>query len=184
MEILVEREHMLHAISSSSLRRGFALAAALFVSGALLAPRAAAQSTNNRNNLLLVQQDHVLAFNFATGAGRQVGTVTGRISGTSVVDFQFTLTSATTLTFDNKVVITDLDGDQLRIRNVGTGRFIFPIDPSVFGLGGPLEGSYEVLAGTGKFASWVGRKYPYRAVASNPAGGLGTVYVEVYSNPI
>ena len=108
-----------------------------------------------------------------------MGTVTGEISGTSIVDFQYTPTSPFTFNFDNKVVITDLDGDQLRIRNQGTGEFIAPIDPSVFGIGGPLVGTYEVLNGTGKYSSWVGEIFFCRAVVSNPAGGLGTVYVEV-----
>ena len=132
--------------------------------------------------VLFTQQDYVTAFNLATGAGQQVGTVTGKISGTSIVDFQYTPTGPTTFNFDNKVVITDLDGDQLRIRNQGTGSFIAPIDPSVFALGGPLEGTYEVLNGTGKYSSWVGEIFSCRAVLSNPVSGLGTVYVEVLSN--
>ena len=155
-------------------------AAALILAGGLAAPRAAADEKSwNRENLLFTQQDHVTAFNFATGHGRQVGTVSGKITGTSIVDFQFVPTSATTINFINKVVITDLDGDQLLINNVGTGKFIAPIEPSVFALGGPLSGTYEVLRGTGKYISWAGKKFQYRAVASNPPGGLGTVYVEV-----
>jgi hypothetical protein len=133
--------------------------------------------------ILFTQQDHVTAFNLTTGAGRHVGTVTGKISGTSIVDFQYTPTSPLTFNFDNKVMITDLDGDQLRIRNQGTGEFITPIDPSMFALGGPLVGTYEVLNGTGKYNSWVGMIFPCRAVLSNPTGGLGTVYIEVLSNP-
>lgn len=81
--------------------------------------------------------------------------------------------------FDNKVVITDLEGDQLRIRNQGTGEFITPIDASVFGFGGPLVGTYEVMDGSGKYRSWIGRIFSCRGVMSNPAGGLGTVYTEV-----
>jgi len=160
-----------------------ATAVMLMLAGGFAAPRAAAESSNtSRNNVLFTQQDHVTAFDLATGAGRQIGTVTGKVSGTSIVDFQFIPTSPTTINFVNKVVITDLDGDQLRINNVGTGKFIAPIDPAIFAIGGPLVGTYEVLSGTGKFASWAGKKFPYRAVASNPTGGLGTVYVEVLSN--
>ena len=161
------------------------IAAIVILAGVIVVPQVAGQAGNtSRSNVLLTQQDQILVFNFQTGAGRQVGTVTGKVTGTSIVDFQFTPTTPETFTFDNKVVITDVDGDQVRIRNQGTGRFITPIDSSVFGLGGPMVGSYEVLAGTGKSAFWVGKKFPYRAVLANPAGGLGTVYVEVLSNPI
>ncbi|MCC6380952.1 MAG: hypothetical protein IT304_00510 [Dehalococcoidia bacterium] len=178
---------MLLTKTPKAIRAAGAVAAILALPGALFAPRAAAQAANaNRGNVLFTQQDHVVAFNVAPplGTGRQVGTVAGKVTGTSIVDFQFTFTGPFTFNFDNKVVITDLDGHQLRIRNLGSGVFVSPIDPAIFAVGGPLVGTYEVLAGTGKFVSWVGRKYPYRAVASNPPGGLGTVYVEVYSNPV
>lgn len=135
-------------------------------------------------NVLLKQQDVVTVFNFATGHGQHVGTVTGIISGTSIVDFQYIPTGPTTIDFDNKVVITDLDGDQLSIRNQGTGRLVVPIDATIFGWGGPLTGTYQVLSGTGKFVSWIGKTYPYRGVSGNPVGGLGTVYAEVLSTVV
>jgi outer membrane protein assembly factor BamB len=160
------------------------IAAMLMLTGVFTVPEAAGDDANtHRENVLFAQQDHVTAFNLATGAGQQVGTVTGKVSGTSIVNFQFVPTGPLTFNFDNKVVITDLDGDQLRIRNQGTGKFIVSIDATVFGLGGPMVGTYEVLAGTGKYVSWVGKKFPYRAVAGNPSGGLGTVYAEVLSGP-
>ena len=114
-------------------------------------------------DVLFRQQDSVTSFNPATGTGQQIGTVTGVISGASI-EYLNGLTSPTTIGFDNKVVITDLDGDQLRIRNQGTGRFIVPIDATIFGLGGPLIGTYQILSGTGKFASWIGKTFVPRCV--------------------
>ncbi|MEQ1885581.1 MAG: hypothetical protein ABL967_11005 [Bryobacteraceae bacterium] len=166
-------------------RRGMTgkIAAAFVLAGALMAPAAYADNdSGGGRNVLFVQQDKVTAFNPLTGAGQQVGTVTGRITGTSIVNFQFIPTSLTTINFDNNVVLTDLDGDQIRFRNRGSGKFVLPIDPTAFAIGGPLVGNYEVIAGTGKYSNWVGRKFPYRAVASNPPDNLGSVYVEVYSN--
>jgi hypothetical protein len=164
----------------SKMRMGLVAAAVLILAGSLGAPSVAAQVTNtNRNNVLFTQQDQVMAFNFGTGQGYQVGTVTGAISGTSIVNFQFIPTGPTTFNFVNKVVITDLDGDQLLISNLGTGKFIASIDSSVFALGGPLVGTYLVTGGTGKYIRWIGNKFPYRAVASNPSSGnnLGSVFV-------
>jgi hypothetical protein len=167
------------------LRMGLLATAVLVLAGTVGAPNAAADDANtNRKNVLFTQQDQVMAFDFHTGQGYQVGTVTGAISGTSIVNFQFIPTGAATFNFVNKVVITDLDGDQLLINNVGTGRFIAPIDPSIFALGGPLVGTYQVTGGTGKYVRWIGSRFPYRAVASNPSSGnnLGSVMVEVLSN--
>ncbi len=157
---------------------------------AILATLSAAgqSATSNRKNVLFTQQDTVVAFDFVTGLGQQVGTVAGHISGTSIVNFQFIPTSPTTFNFNNAVVITDLDGDQIEFSNAGTGSFLMPpIDPAVFALGGPMSGTYEVTKGTGKFSAWVGKKFPSRAVISNPVPrglSLGTVYVEVLSNPL
>jgi hypothetical protein len=99
------------------------------------------------------------------------------------------------------VGITDVDGDQIIFRNVGTGAFNPPLlDPSVGGNpgvapfqvfgngnGGPSTGTYEVLATSGKYVTAypVGTTFPYRAVFFNPAtpptpsGTTGTSYVEV-----
>ena len=63
------------------------------------------------------------------GTGRQVGTVTGRINGrtiegTSIVNFQFFIDpnqnnpDGITITFVNRVVLMDLDGDQIAFYNV------------------------------------------------------------------
>ncbi len=161
------------------------LAAMLMLAGFFAMPEAVGQGTNpNRENVLFAQQDQVTAFNL-DGGGQQIGVVTGKVSGTSVVNFQFTPTSErTTFSFDDTVVITDLDGDQLKIRSRGTWRLITQIDPSVISIGGPLVGTYEVLSGTGKYVSWTGKKFPYRGVAGFQASGIGTVYGEVLSNPI
>lgn len=137
-----------------------------------------------RGNVLFTQQDKVTSFavSGSTGIGEQVGTATGAVTGASVVSFQFNFTGPTTFTFNNQVAITDLEGDQLRCLNVGKGAFLAPNPPA--GVGGPLEGTYEVLgASTGKYKHWVGKKFPYRGVAMNSAtGALGGVYVEVYWN--
>jgi hypothetical protein len=146
-------------------------------------------------NLLFIQQDKVIAFNPSTGLGQQVGTATGRINGATIVKFQFTITGAFTFSFDNRAGITDTDGDQVIFKNVGTGKFIVPgvIDGTspfgpIFGIGGPLTGTYEAVAASGKYKRLLGRKFPYRAVASNPfsaspdPNALGSVYVEVYSD--
>lgn len=155
-----------------------------------------------RPPLLLVQEDKVVTFDPITGIGAQTGTVSGAIRGTSIVNFQFQITAFPDFTFNNRVGITDLDGDQIIFKNVGTGRFVFPplSDPTlapgeapfqVFGngIGGPLTGTYEVVATTGKFIRQfpIGRVFPYRGIAYNPSvpptapGTTGSVYVEVYS---
>jgi hypothetical protein len=152
--------------------------------------------------LLFTQHDKVVTFDPATGIGAQTGVATGKISGVSIVNFRFTITAFPDFTFDNRAGITDVDGDQIIFSNVGTGRFIIPAlaDPTlggnpgaapfqVFGngLGGPLVGTYEVVATSGKYvASFpIGQLFDYRAVAYNPStpptapGTVGSVYVEV-----
>jgi hypothetical protein len=148
-------------------------------------------SDNSRNNILFTQQDTVQQFDVNTGIGYQVGTAIGKISGTTSVFFVFELQApppgVLPLKFINKVTITDLDGDQIYFDNDGSGLFHL-FDDHFVGAGGPLSGTYIVTGGTGKYESWrVGTKYKYRAIATNPpppATGLGTVYVEVYSNPL
>ena len=170
-----------------------------------------------RPGLLLIQQDKVIRFNTVTGEGIQVGTSTGRINGVSIVNFKFSeaQTGLPDITFDNRAGITDLDGDQIIFHNVGIGRFVVPplIDKtagltnqvfgatplpcpgfggSCSGVGGPLQGTYEVVATSGKYVSLypIGRKFPYRGLAYNPSSppgspdDFGAVYVEVTANPI
>ena len=175
-------------------RRKF-LAAALALLGvkkpAVAAEGAAGQDATFGPDLIFTQRDTVVDFQVQTGIGLQVGTVQGRIAGTSIVNFQFTPVSQTDIKFDNRALITDLDGDQIIFKNVGNGRFLIPplSDPSsplgnLMGIGGPLVGTYECVAATGKWVAYIGRKFPYRSVASNPAraGFPGQVYVEVYSD--
>jgi hypothetical protein len=138
--------------------------------------------------LLIAQHDEVQAFDVATGKGFQTGTTTGLVLGTSYVNFHFAFVGppgadgTLPIAFNNKVIITDLDGDQLFFNNDGTGRFHigFPGDPFA-GTGGPLTGTYVLTGGTGKFASWaVGSTYDYRAIATNPPNGaLGNVHAQV-----
>lgn len=139
--------------------------------------------------LLLTQRDAVQAFDVATGNGFQIGTASGLIKGTSFVQFQFTVTGPPNgdtlpIAFQNKVIITDLDGDQLFFDNNGTGSFHFGFPGSPFaGTGGPLTGTYVVTGGSGKFSSWkVGSSYDYRAIATNPPspGVFGNVYAQVF----
>ena len=169
--------------------------------------------------LLLIQQDKVIRFNTVTGEGVQVGTATGQINGVSIVNFKFTeaSTGLPDITFDNRAGITDLDGDQIIFHNVGTGKFVVPplldkspgaaLNNQIFGatplacpgfggscsgVGGPLAGTYEVVATSGKYVNLypIGRKYPYRGVAYNPSSppgdpnDFGAVYVEVKAQPL
>jgi hypothetical protein len=143
----------------------------------------------NQSGLFFSQRDKVVSFAFDTGLGSQVGTAEGNINGTTIVNFQFVPISQTSFTFDNRVQITDIEGEQIIFKNVGTGRFLIPSlsDPSsplgnLLALGGPLVGTYEGTVATKKYRSLIGRTFPYRAVATNPepAGSLGSVYVEVY----
>ena len=197
---------------------GLSLMGAFALGIALTGPSSPLQG-QLRPGVMLVQQDKVIRFNTVTGEGIQVGTATGRISGVSVVNFKFTeaKTGLPDITFDNRAGITDLDGDQIIFHNVGIGKFVVPplIDKSqgagltnqVFGatplpcpgfggscsgVGGPLQGTYEVVATSGKYVNPfpIGRKYPYRGVAYNPSSppgdpnDFGAVYVEVYDTPL
>jgi hypothetical protein len=162
------------------------MAALLVFAGLVAAPSARAQ-TPGTEHVLFKQQDAVQAFDFNTGTGFQIGTATGSIAGTTYVSFQFVpsgppVGDALPFTFVNKVIVTDIDGDQLFFDNNGTGTF--HLGGSDFrGTGGPLTGTYVVTGGTGKYQSWtVGTTFTYHAVATNPpspAGGFGNVYVEV-----
>lgn len=139
--------------------------------------------------ILFTHRDTVVDFNPVTGIGTHVGTVEGRIKGVALTNFQFIPTSQTEIKFDNRCLITDLDGDQLLFRVVGTGKFIVPPlgDSSplgaLMGLGGPLTATYECTNASGKYAYLVGRKFGARELAANPAKPLpGQVYVEVYAD--
>ena len=145
--------------------------------------------------LFFAQRDTVINFDGNTGIGTHIGTVEGAIVGTSITNFQFIPTSQTTIKFDNRVMITDIDGDQIIFAYVGTGRFIVPppVDTtsplgSLLSLGGPLVATYTALQGTGKYAFLVGRKFPVKCVATNAvkpsAGILGNVYLECYSDSV
>jgi len=155
------------------------------------------------------QRDKVLVFNAppaGDGTGHQVGTVTGRIYGrtivgTSIVNFQFFIDpiqdnpDGIKITFVNKAVLVHLDGSQIVFSNDGTGLLLdHTLDPSVFGNhgGGPLVGTYVLIDADGKFSdlkdlSLGARTFCYRAVVSNPPGdpinpeNLGTVYARVHS---
>jgi len=146
------------------------------------------RADDEERRLLFAQRDAVQAFDTTTGKGFQTGTTNGLISGTSFVSFQFTIVGgpgpdgALPITFNNKVIITDLDGDQLFFNNTGTGKFHVGFPGDTFaGVGGPLTGTYVLTGGTGKFAKWkVGSTYEYHAIAANPPNGaLGNVYVQV-----
>ncbi len=150
---------------------------------------------NSGLQLFFAQRDTVITFDGNTGIGSHIGTVEGAITGTSLTNFQFIPTSQTTIKFDNRCMITDLDGDQIIFQHVGTGRFIVPppVDTTsplgnLLALGGPLVGTYTALQGTGKYAFLVGRKFPCKMVASNStkpsSGALGNVYGEVYSDAV
>ncbi len=145
--------------------------------------------------LFFAFRDTVLNFNYGTGVGDHCGTVEGVITGTSITNFQFTPTSQTGIKFDNRCMITDLDGDQIIFQVVGTGTFIIPppTDPSsslgnLISLGGPLVATFTVTVATGKYVFLIGRKFPGKMVATNvtnpSTGVLGNVYGEVYSDGV
>lgn len=171
----------------SDRRKFLAAAAALALMLTLAAGPASAQPRNV--HVLFTQQDAVQAFDIVTGIGYQVGTASGQIAGTTYVSFQFApsgppVGDALPITFTNKVIVTDMDGDQLFFDNNGTGTFHLGLPGFDFrGSGGPLSGTYVVTGGTGKFAAWkVGTTFHYRAIATNPpspTGALGNVRVEV-----
>jgi hypothetical protein len=191
----MERKNMLNRRASL----GLSCAAVCAVLIGLAGPSPA--RADKKPHIMFIQQDKVVAFNPGTGEGAQTGTATGDINGVSIVNFQFLITTFPNFNFNNRAGITDIDGDQIIFKNVGTGRFVFPglFDPSVNpadppyqvfanGLGGPLTGTYEVVATSGKYSHRfrIGQKFPYKGVAYNPstpptpAGSLGSVYVEVY----
>ena len=169
-------------------RRTEATAVAALVLIAVIASVSSAWS-EPRRHILFTHQDAVRSFDLATGRGVQIGTATGTISGTTFVEFQLSPTGPPVgdvlpIAFQNAVIITDIDGDQIFFDNSGTGSFHLGIPGSDFrGSGGPLTGIYVVTGGTGKYQEWeVGSEYGSRAVLTNPPsppGGLGSVYVEV-----
>src|SRR5688572_10930727 len=91
--------------------------ASLVLVGVIVAA-GAAQAQDPGEHIQFTQQDEVKSFDLLTGRGYQTGTATGMISGTTFVEFQFSPSGppsgdALPITFQNKVIITDLDGDQL-----------------------------------------------------------------------
>ncbi|MGH9786324.1 MAG: hypothetical protein ACRD88_19320 [Terriglobia bacterium] len=162
-------------------------------------------SARHRRNILFILQDKVIKFDFPSGLGVQVGTATGKINGVSITNFDFDINFGTgEFTFNNWAGITDPDGDQIIFNVIGAGKFVVvplvaPGDPlpvlSTPGAprGGPVSGTYEVKAASGKYSGkfTIGEKFPFRAVGYNPNPAavtspsdlaLGAVYVEVYSN--
>lgn len=146
--------------------------------------------------LFFAMRDTVINFNGATGVGNQLGTTEGVITGTSITNFQFIPTSQTTIKYDNRCVVSDLDGDSIIFDVNGTGQFLVPpptdVDNPLLGnliaLGGPLRATYTAIIATGKYAFILGRKFPGKMMAvnavQNSAGVLGQVYTEVYSDTV
>lgn len=146
--------------------------------------------------LFFAFRDTVINFSTTTGVGDHIGTVEGVITGTSITNFQFLPTSQTTIKFDNRCLITDLDGDQIIFQVLGSGRFLAPpisdsnnaLLGNLMGIGGPLVATFIVIQASGKYAFLIGRKFPCKMVASNainPSNGvLGNVYGEVYSDSV
>jgi hypothetical protein len=150
---------------------------------------------NSGLELFFAFRDTVINFNNSTGVGDHCGTVEGAITGSSITNFQFIPTSQNTIKFDNRCMISDLDGDQIIFQVVGTGKFIIPppTDASsplgnLMSLGGPLVATFIVTVATGKYVFLTGRKFPCKMMASNvtnPSTGLlGNVYGEVYSDNV
>jgi hypothetical protein len=151
---------------------------------------------NSGLQLFFAFRDTVINFSPTSGLGDHIGTVEGAITGTSITNFQFIPTSQTTIEFDNRCLISDLDGDQIIFQVVGSGRFLAPpiSDPdntalgNLMGIGGPLVATFTVIKASGKYAFLIGRKFPGKMIASNainPSNGvLGNVYGEVYSDSV
>ena len=168
--------------------RRWAVPAFAMAFAVLFVPATFAQNVRSAH-VLISQHDAVRAFDLVTGKGYQTGTSSGLISGTTFVEFQLSPSGPPTddvlpIVFHNKVIITDIDGDQLRFDNDGTGEFHLGVPGFPFeGTGGPLTGTYVLTSATGKYSAWkVGTKLFYRAIMTNPPspqGGLGNVYVEV-----
>jgi hypothetical protein len=150
---------------------------------------------NSGLQLFFAFRDTVINFNGNTGVGNHIGTVEGAITGTSITNFQFLPTSQNTIKYDNRCLISDLDGSQILFQVVGTGQFNTPLADAgnallgnLMSLGGPLVATATVLQANGKFAFLVGRKFPCKMLAGNAtngsAGVLGNVYGEVYSDSV
>ena len=152
--------------------------------------------------IAFTQQEKVVAFDPGTGLGAQTGVATGDITGVTITNFQWTITSFPNYTYNDRVGITDTDGDQIIFRSTGTGRFLVPAlqDPSLGGnpgappfqpfgngLGGPQSGTYEVLSTSGKYVTSysIGQILQAKSVAYNPStpptplGTTGSSYTEV-----
>ena len=158
-------------------------------------------SEDHRNNILFTLQDKGTRFD-PGGTGLQVGTATGKINGVSITNFKFEILPPPVFpafTFDNRAGITDTDGDQIIFHVLGAGTFVFPplLDPAppasgqvLGGFGGPVSGTYEVVATSGKYSRkfQLGQKFRFKAVGYNPSptavgtDPFGAVYIEVYSN--
>jgi hypothetical protein len=173
-------------------RRVKACAGAVVMAAAILVVTEPARAQEPRGvATMFTQQDAVQSFDFATGKGYQIGTATGRISGTTFVSFQFAPSGPPVgdelpITFHNEVIVTDIDGDQLFFDNDGTGTFHLGVPGASFrGSGGPLRGTYVLTGATGKYvAEWkIGTTLDYKAIATNPPSPtgalLGTVYVQL-----
>lgn len=154
----------------------------------VLSPRAARGTTPTGTPLLFTQRDNVLSFN-ANGTGVRVGTCTGLLNGQITTNFNFAATPPPAFSATDYALFSDFDGDQIVFTTTQSGRFLFSLAPDspappVGGVGGPYTGVYTVTKASGKYAALVGRKFPCRGIAMNPAapGLSGTVLVEVYSD--
>ena len=153
---------------------------------ALTSRIAALEALQPPGRLLFIERDAVQAFDLMTGQGQQVGTTTGKVSGTTSVQFSYAPAGppqgdVLPIVFHKEVIVTDLDGDQLLYTADGTGSFHLGVPGFDFrGTGGPLTGTYVVTSGTGKYTAWTSATpCSYRAIATSPPSGLGTAYVEL-----
>ena len=152
--------------------------------------------------IAFTQHDKIVAFDPVTGLGATTGVAAGDITGVTIVNFQWTLTSFPNYSYNDRVGITDTDGDQIIFRSTGTGRFVipglqdptlagnpgtFPFQPFGSGLGGPQSGTYEVVATSGKYVTLyaIGQTFAAKSVIYNPSspptppGTTGSSYTEV-----
>ena len=162
-------------------------------------------ATKGPNKVLFILQDKITRFDIPGGLGLQVGTAMGQINGVSLTTFRYNFSNLPAVTFNNRTGITDTDGDQIIFKVVGTGRFVTPlVDPTIpaepsapptqvlGGTGGPISGTYEVVAASGKYSTSfsIGETFSFKGTSYNPnpasAGTdfFGAVYIEVYGKGI
>jgi hypothetical protein len=149
----------------------------------------------------MVLREKITRFDLS-GLGLRAGTASGKINGASITTSKFVTSGFPLFTTNDRVGITDTDGDQIIFRVLGNGQFINPvIDPTVpgdttapptqvlGGTGSTVSGIFEVVATSGKYTRLYkfGERFEFKSVMYNPnpaaadADPFGAAYTEVFS---